>query len=101
MTRICDLTGVKPLFGHNVSHSNRKVKKKFLPNLCNVTLVSDILNKKIKLRITTRTLRSINRKGGLDSFLLSRSEKQLTTRASELRKNIKNSLPKEEREDKQ
>lgn len=97
MARTCDLTGVKPLFGQNVSHSNRKTKKKFLPNLCNVTLTSDILNKKIKLRITTRALRSIDIKGGLDSFLLSRAAKQLTSKASELRKSIECVLAKKKK----
>jgi large subunit ribosomal protein L28 len=94
MSRTCELTGVKPLFGQNVSHSNRKTKRKFLPNLCNVTLVSDSLNKKVRLRISAGTLRTIDNKGGLDGFLLSRSSRQLTTRASELRKTIEIALAK-------
>ena len=92
MSRNCELTDVKPMFGQNVSHSNRKTKTKFLPNLCNVSLVSQALNKKVKLRITANTLRSIDVNGGLDSFLLSRSSKQLTNKAKELRKKIETAL---------
>ena len=66
MVRACELTGVKPLFGQNVSHSNRKTKKKFLPNLCNVSLISEALNRKVRLKIATRTLRSI------DTYITSR-----------------------------
>lgn len=94
MSRTCELTGVKPLFGQNVSHSNRKTKRKFLPNLCNVTLLSDSLNKKVKLRVSAGTLRTIDNKGGLDGFLLSRKSKQLTARASELKKTIEIAIAK-------
>ena len=88
MARSCELVGTKPMFGQNVSHSNRKTKTRFLPNLCNVSLMSETLNMKVRLRITANTLRSIDVNGGLDSFLLSRSSKQLTSRAKELRKKI-------------
>jgi large subunit ribosomal protein L28 len=92
MARTCELTGIKPLFGHNVSHSNRKTKRKFLPNLCKVSLISNALNRKVKLRITTSALRSIDTKGGLDSFILSRTARQLTSKAKELRNTIEAAL---------
>src|SRR5689334_22780154 len=95
MARMCELTGVKTLFGQNVSHSNRKTKTRFVPNLCNVNLVSNALNKSIKLTITTRALRSVDARGGLDGFLLSRSARQLTDKAKGLRKSIEKSLGKQ------
>ncbi|NRA73773.1 MAG: 50S ribosomal protein L28 [Rickettsiales bacterium] len=92
MTRSCELTGMKSMFGQNVSHSNRKTKTQFLPNLCNVSLISEALNRKVKLKITKKTLRSVDINGGLDGFLLSRRSTELTTRAKELRKKIEVAL---------
>ena len=69
MSKKCELTGVSPLKGHNVSHSNNKTKRRFLPNLKKVILKSDILKKNIRLNITNAALRTVDFKGGLDQFL--------------------------------
>jgi large subunit ribosomal protein L28 len=92
MTRACDLLGTGPLVGNQVSHSNIKTKRRFLPNLCNVTLFSDMLGYKIRLRISAQTLRTVDVKGGLDKYLLSLSPAKLTLQAQQLRKKIKNQI---------
>jgi large subunit ribosomal protein L28 len=88
MARVCELTGVKTVAGQMVSHSNRKTKTRFLPNLCRVTLASGVLGKSIKLRVAARALKSVDKKGGLDEFLLSRTAKELTVKAKVLKKKI-------------
>lgn len=92
MARRCDLTGVGAQTGHLVSHSNRKTKTKFLPNLQEVTLISDTLGTNVRLRITAATLRSIEHNGGLDGFLVSRRAAQLTEKGQRLRTKIKKKL---------
>ena len=74
MSRRCELTGKGVQVGHLVSHSNRKTKCRFLPNLCNVTLQSDALNKRVRLRVTAHALRSVEHRGGLDAFLVPRAD---------------------------
>ena len=69
MSRRCDLTGKGPLTGHKVSHSNIKTKRRFLPNLINVTLMSDALGRSVKLRISANALKTVDHRGGLDAFL--------------------------------
>ena len=69
MSRKCELTGKSVLKGHKVSHANNKTKRKFLPNLKKVTFVSNILKKSIKLNVTNSALRSVDKKGGIDSFI--------------------------------
>lgn len=73
MTRVCDLTGCGIQYGNNVSHSNRKVKRRFLPNLQNTRFYSETLGVYIKMKVRTRTLKSVEKNGGIDNFLLSRS----------------------------
>jgi large subunit ribosomal protein L28 len=92
MPRSCDLTGVKPMFGHNVSHSNRKTHRRFDPNLQQVTLYSDALRRKVSLRVTTRALRSVQRRGGLDPYLLSRSDAELAPAGLRLKRQIRKQL---------
>ncbi len=70
MSRRCELTGKGVLTGHLVSHSNRKTKRRFLPNLCNVTLLSDTLGRSVRLRVSANALRSVEHRGGLDAFLI-------------------------------
>ena len=70
MTKRCELTGISPLKGNNVSHAKNKTKRRFLPNLKKVTFKSDILNKNIKLNVTNAALRTVDFKGGLDKFLI-------------------------------
>ena len=69
MSKKCELTGKSPLKGHRVSHANNKAKRKFLPNLKKVTFRSDILKRNIKLSVSNSALRTVDYKGGLDSYL--------------------------------
>ncbi len=86
MARRCDLMGTGPMTGNNVSHSNVKTKRRFEPNLCNVTLGSDILGQKFKLRVTAATLRTVDFKGGLDGFLLGTKNAKLTEKARKIKR---------------
>ena len=86
MSRRCDLTDVGPMSGNNVSHSNVKTRRRFEPNLCNVTLVSDTLGQKFKLRITAATLRTVDFKGGLDGFLMNTKNAKLSQKALKIKR---------------
>ena len=88
MSRRCDLTGKAPLSGHKVSHSNRKTKRRFLPNLCSVTLISDTLGRSVRLRISANALKSVDHRGGLDAFLLKAKDAELAPNALELKRAI-------------
>ena len=92
MSRRCELTGKAVLSGHLVSHSNRKTKRKFLPNLCNVTLQSDALNRRVRLRVTAHALRSVEHRGGLDAFLVKAREIELSQTARLLKRDIEKKL---------
>jgi large subunit ribosomal protein L28 len=78
MTRRCELTGKLPLAGQNKSHSEMKTKRKFRPNLCNVTLMSDTLGRKIKVRICAQALKTVEHRGGLDAFLIKAKRETLS-----------------------
>ncbi len=88
MSRICELTGKGRQVGHNVSHANNKTKRTFLPNLQNVTLMSDSLGTGVKLRVSTHGLRSVEHVGGLDNWLLKTRDDQLSLRARRLKRDI-------------
>jgi large subunit ribosomal protein L28 len=88
MSRRCELSGKGPLVGHLVSHSQIKTKRRFMPNLCEVTLSSEILGRKVKLRVTARALRSVEHCGGLDTFLLKARNNDLSDRALRLKREI-------------
>jgi large subunit ribosomal protein L28 len=88
MARICELTGKGRMVGHNVSHANNKTKRTFLPNLQNVTLLSDALEQGIKLRVSTAGLRSVEHVGGLDNWLLKTSDEKLSINARKVKKAI-------------
>jgi len=88
MSRRCELTGKAVLSGNNVSHANRKTRRRFLPNLCQVSLISDLLGRQYSLRISAHALRSVEHNGGLDAFLLKASDSQLSTRAAKLKRDI-------------
>lgn len=92
MAKRCDLLGTGPLVGNNVSHSKRRTRTRFMPNLQNVSLMSDALGRSIKLKITAATLRSVEHNGGLDAFLLKRADAKLTDQAVRLKKDIKKKL---------
>ena len=85
MSRVCELTGKGVLTGNNVSHANNKTKRVFLPNLCQVTLISDALGQRFRLRVSAAALRSVEHRGGLDAFLLKSGETELSRRARLLR----------------
>jgi len=88
MARRCELTGKAVLTGHNVSHANNKTKRRFLPNLKSVTLLSDALDRSVRLRISTNALRTVEHRGGLDAFLVKAREEDLSPRAAKLRKDV-------------
>ena len=88
MTRKCDLTGKVVITGNNVSHANNKTKRRFIPNLQNVSLYSDKLQKKLKFRIATSTLRTVEKNGGIDGFLLKSIDKNLSQEAKKFKKSI-------------
>jgi large subunit ribosomal protein L28 len=88
MSRRCELTAKGPQVGHKVSHSNIKTKRRFLPNLCNVTLISDALGRSVKLRISTNALKTVDHRGGLDAFLLKAKETELSPKAVDLKRQI-------------
>ena len=88
MTRKCDLTGKLVITGNNVSHANNKTKRRFIPNLQNVSLYSDKLEKKLKFRIATSTLRTVEKTGGIDKFLLNAFNKYLSSDAKKYKKSI-------------
>lgn len=88
MSRRCELTGKAVLVGNKVSHSNHKTKRRFLPNLCRVTLISDQLGRSVRMRITAHALRSVEHRGGLDAFLLKAGEEDLSQNARELKRQI-------------
>ena len=92
MSRVCDLIGIKPQFGHNVSHSNRKTNRRFDPNLQKVTFYSDALRKRVALRISTRALRSVQKHGGLDPFLTRTLESKLAPEGQRLKRQVHRAL---------
>ncbi|ACL59386.1 50S ribosomal protein L28 [Methylobacterium nodulans] len=92
MSRRCELTGKAVLTGHLVSHSNRKTKRRFLPNLCKVTLLSDTLGRSVRLRISANALRSVEHRGGLDAFLVKAGEQELSQNARLLKREIEKKL---------
>ncbi len=88
MARICELTGKGRMVGNNVSHANNRTKRVFLPNLQNVTLLSDSLDRGVKLRVSTHGLRSVEHNGGLDNWLLKTGDDQLSPRVQKLKRAI-------------
>ena len=88
MSRSCELTGKGVQSGNNVSHANNKTKRKFLPNLCNVTLISDALGQRFRLRVSAAALRSVEHRGGLDAFLAKAGDDELSPRARLIKKQI-------------
>ena len=88
MSRVCELTGKGRQVGNNVSHANNKTKRTFLPNLQNVTLISDALGQSVKLRVSTHGLRSVEHVGGLDNWLVKTNDDKLSTKARKLKREI-------------
>ena len=92
MSRICELTGKGRQVGHNVSHANNKTKRTFLPNLQNVTLLSDALGTSVRLRVSTHGLRSVEHVGGLDNWLVKTRDEKLSLKARRLKREVKKKL---------
>lgn len=88
MTRRCELTGKLPLSGQLRSHAENKTKRKFRPNLCDVTLISDALGRKVRLRVSAHALKSVEHRGGLDAFLLKASDEELSERCLKLKREL-------------
>ena len=85
----CELTGKTRQIGHRVSHSNRKTKRRFLPNLLNVTMISDALGRSVKLRVSANALKTVDHRGGLDAFLMKAKDDDLSVKALELKRQIR------------
>ena len=92
MSRRCELTGKGPMTGNNVSHANNKTKRRFLPNLNDVTLQSEALGRGIKLRISAAALRSVDHRGGLDKFLAKAKDEELSPKALKVKKEIQKTV---------
>ena len=88
MSRVCELTGKGPMVGNNVSHAHNKTKRRFLPNLQDVTLTSDALGRSFKFRVSNAALRSVDHRGGLDAFLAKAKDEQLSAEAVRVKKDI-------------
>jgi large subunit ribosomal protein L28 len=88
MARRCELTGKAVLSGNNVSHAHNKTRRRFLPNLCQVNLLSDTLERSFRLRISAKALRSVEHRGGLDAFLLKARDGDLSLKARRIKRSI-------------
>jgi large subunit ribosomal protein L28 len=88
MSRVCELTGKGPMTGNTVSHANNKSRRRFLPNLNEVTLISDVLGQSFKLRVTAAALRSVDHRGGLDAYLAKARDEELSDAALKIKKDI-------------
>jgi large subunit ribosomal protein L28 len=88
MSRVCELTGKGPMSGNTVSHANNKTRRRFLPNLNEVTLISDVLGQAFQLRISAAALRTVDHRGGLDAFLAKAKDEDLSVDAQRIKKEI-------------
>ncbi|QFU09430.1 50S ribosomal protein L28 [Rhodobacteraceae bacterium THAF1] len=88
MSRVCELTGKGPMTGNNVSHANNKTRRRYLPNLNDVTLMSEVLGRTVKLRISAAALRTVDHRGGLDGFMAKAKADELSARALKIKKEI-------------
>lgn len=92
MARRCELTGKGVMTGNNVSHALNRTRRRFLPNLCDVTLISESLDRQVKLRISAAALRTVEHRGGLDAFLLKAKDDELSDRARGVKKEVRAAL---------
>lgn len=92
MPRMCELTGKTGLVGNWVSHANNKTKRRYQPNLCQVTLLSDTLKRGVRLRISAAALRTVEHRGGLDAFLMKERDENLSTTARRLKRLIRKTM---------
>ncbi len=96
MSRRCEITGKGVLSGNNVSHANNKTRRRFLPNLQEVSMLSDILNEPIRMRVSTRAMRTVEHNGGIDAFLLSTPNRNLPEEAQTVKRRILRAKAKKE-----
>jgi len=89
MARRCELSGVGPMSGNNVSHSHKKTRRRFLPNLCDVSLNSEKLGRTVSLRVSAATLRTVDKVGGLDAYLAGAKDEQLSDKALRVKRDLK------------
>ncbi len=89
MSRRCELTGTGPMSGNNVSHANNKTRRRWLPNLVDVTLASDTLGRAFKMRVAAKALRSVDHMGGLDVFLMKADDADLSPNALKIKRELK------------
>ena len=88
MSRRCELTGKGPMSGNNVSHANNRTRRRFLPNLNEVSLISDVLGRSFKLKISAAALRTVDHRGGLDAFLAKAKDDELSSNALKIKKEV-------------
>lgn len=92
MARRCELTGIGPMVGNSVSHSNIKTKRRFLPSLKTVKVASDALGQTFSLRISNAALRTLDFKGGLDAFIVKARDEQLSPTAQKIKRQVRAKL---------
>ena len=92
MARRCELTGKDVLAGNTVSHANNKKRRRFLPNLCNVTLISDAVGQSYSFRVSSKALKSVEHRGGLDAFLVKARDEELSLKARRVKKLVEKKL---------
>ena len=88
MSRVCELSGKGPMVGNTISHANNKSKRRVLPNLNDVTLLSDVLGQSFKMRVSAAALRTVDHRGGLDAFLAKAKDEELSAKALKIKKDI-------------
>jgi len=88
MSRVCELSGKGPMSGNTISHANNKSRRRFLPNLNEVTLMSDLLGLSFKLRVSAHALRTVDHRGGLDAFLAKSKDDELSARALKIKRDL-------------
>lgn len=93
MSRVCELSGKGPMTGNKISHANNKSRRRFLPNLNEVTLMSDILGQSFSLRISAHALRTVDHRGGLDAFLAKSKDDELSPKALKIKRDVEKAQP--------
>jgi large subunit ribosomal protein L28 len=88
MSRVCELSGKGPMSGNTISHANNKTRRRFLPNLNDVTMISDVLGQSFRLRVSAAALRSVDHRGGLDAYLAKARDEELSLRALKIKRDI-------------
>ena len=89
MARICSLTGKKVMYGHKVSHANNKTNRRFLPNLQNVSFLSETLGMQVHVRLSAGAVRSVEKKGGIDNYLLNTCDSLLSPKFRKMKRLLK------------